>query len=75
VRAQRLGSLFQIIIFIELTATQAGKAEMPLQLEKGIPHNHVDLSPLVSVEATGVCIPFGSSEVILVAVSKSPGSA
>jgi hypothetical protein len=29
---------------------------------KGIPHNHVDLPPLVSVEATGVCIPIGNSD-------------
>ncbi|PNF35683.1 hypothetical protein B7P43_G17443 [Cryptotermes secundus] len=28
-------------------------------VRKGIPHNHVDLPPLVSVEATGVCIPIG----------------
>jgi hypothetical protein len=32
-------------------------------VRKGIPHNHVDLSPLVSIEATGVCIPIGNSEV------------
>jgi hypothetical protein len=37
VRAQQLGSLFQIIIFIHLTATRAGKAEIPLQLEKASP--------------------------------------
>jgi hypothetical protein len=35
---------------------------------KGIPHNHVDLPPLVSVEATGVCKPIGNSEVLLAAV-------
>jgi hypothetical protein len=40
---------------------------------KGIPHNHVDLPPLVSVEATGVCIPIGNSEVLLAAFYKSPG--
>jgi hypothetical protein len=39
---------------------------------KGIPHNHVDLPPLVSVEVTGVCIPIGNSEVLLAAVYKSP---
>jgi hypothetical protein len=37
--------------------------------------NHADLPPLVSVEATGVCIPVGKSEVLLPAVYKSPGKA
>jgi hypothetical protein len=35
----------------------------------------VDLPPLVSLEATGVCIPIGNSEVLLAAVQKSPGRA
>jgi hypothetical protein len=30
---------------------------------KGIPHNHVDLPPLVSVDTTGVFIPIGNSAV------------
>jgi hypothetical protein len=42
-------------------------------VRKGIPHNHVDLPLLVSVEATGFCIPLGNSEVLLAAVYKSPG--
>jgi hypothetical protein len=29
-------------------------------VRKGIPHKHVDLPPLISVEATGVCIPIGN---------------
>jgi hypothetical protein len=37
-------------------------------VRKGIPHNHVDLPRLISVEATGVCIPIGKSEVMLAAV-------
>jgi hypothetical protein len=44
-------------------------------IRKGITHNYVDLQPLVSVEATGVCIPIGNSEVLLEAVYKSPGRA
>jgi hypothetical protein len=40
-----------------------------------IPHNHVDLPPLISVEATGVCIPIGNSEILLASVYKSPGRA
>jgi hypothetical protein len=42
---------------------------------KGIPHNHVDLPPLVSIKASGVCIPIGNSELLLTAVYKSPGRA
>jgi hypothetical protein len=42
---------------------------------KGIPHNHVELPPLISVEATGVCIPTGNREILLAAVYKSPGRA
>jgi hypothetical protein len=38
----------------------------------GIPQNHVDLPPLISIEATGVCIPTGNSEIMHVAVYKSP---
>jgi hypothetical protein len=42
---------------------------------KGIPHNHANPHSLVSVEATGVCIPIGNSELSLAAVYKSPGRA
>jgi hypothetical protein len=41
---------------------------------KGIPHNPVDLPP-ISIEAMGVCIPTGNSEVLLATVCKSPGHA
>jgi exonuclease III len=41
-------------------------------VRKGIPHSHVNVPPLVSVEATGVCIPIGNTEVLLAAVCKSP---
>jgi hypothetical protein len=34
-------------------------------VRKGIPHNHVDLPPLVSVEATGVCIRICNSKYCL----------
>jgi hypothetical protein len=36
---------------------------------------HVDLPPLVSIEAKGVCIPIGNSEVLLAAVCMSSGRA
>jgi hypothetical protein len=54
---------------------QGRKGETAVAVRKGIPHNHVDLPPLVSVEATGVCILVGHSEVLLTAVYKSPGRA
>jgi hypothetical protein len=39
-------------------------------VRKGIPHMHVDLPPLVSVEATEVCKPIGNQEILLAAVYK-----
>jgi hypothetical protein len=42
-------------------------------VRKGIPHNHVDLPALISVEATGACIPVVNDVVLLAAVYKSPG--
>jgi hypothetical protein len=67
------GSLFQITTFIEPTATRAENVELPLRLEEAdAPHKHVDLTSLVTVEATGVCIPTGTSEVLLASLYKSP---
>jgi hypothetical protein len=66
------GSLFKITTFVDPTATQAEKAELPLQLEKD---NNVDLPPLISVEATGVCIAIEKSQGLHAAVYKSPGRA
>jgi exonuclease III len=51
------------------------KGGTAVAVRKGIPHNHVDLPPLVSVEATGVCIPILNSELLLAGVYKSPGCA
>jgi hypothetical protein len=49
------------------------KGGTAVAVRKGIPHNHVDLPPLVSVEATGIYIPIGNTEILLAAVYKSPG--
>jgi hypothetical protein len=49
------------------------KGGTAVAVRKGIPHKHVDLPPLVSVEATGVCIPIGNREILIAAVYKSPG--
>jgi hypothetical protein len=51
------------------------KGGTAVAVRKGIPHNHVNLPTLVSVEVTGVCIPLAKSEVLLAAVYKSPGRA
>jgi hypothetical protein len=51
------------------------KGGTAVAVKKGIPHNHVDLRPLVSVEATGVCIPVANSSIQFAAVYKSPGRA
>jgi hypothetical protein len=42
-------------------------------VRKGIPHMNVDIPPLISVEATGVCIPIGNQDILIAAVNKSPG--
>jgi hypothetical protein len=49
------------------------KGGTAVAVRKDIPHTHVDLPPLVSVEATGVSTPTGNSEILLAAVCKSPG--
>jgi exonuclease III len=46
------------------------KGGTAVAVRKGIPHSHVDLPPLISVEATGVCMPIGKREILLVAVYK-----
>jgi hypothetical protein len=71
-------SLFKIITFIELTPFHEWKG-----MERGkcrcsyrkLFHNHVDLTLLASVEATGSFIPVGNSDVLLAAVCMSPGHA
>jgi hypothetical protein len=47
--------------------------QIAVAVRKGIPHIHEDLLPVVSVEATGVCIPIGKREVVLAADYSSPG--
>jgi hypothetical protein len=66
------GSSFQIITFFGLTASREEK-RIAFAVRKGIPHNHVDLPPLVSIEVTWICIQIGNSEVLLAAVYMSSG--
>jgi hypothetical protein len=43
------------------------KVVTALAVRKGIPHSHVYLPPPVSIEATGICIPLGNTELLLAA--------
>jgi hypothetical protein len=49
------------------------KGGTAVAVRKGIPKKHVDLHPLISVEATGSCIPIGNQEILLAAIYKCPG--
>jgi hypothetical protein len=49
--------------------TKGGTA---VAVRRGVPHNPVDIPSLVSVEAIGVCIPIGNSEILLAFVYKTP---
>jgi hypothetical protein len=49
--------------------------ELPLRLGEAFSIATVNLPTLVSVEATGVYIPIGKSEILLSSVYKSPGRA
>jgi hypothetical protein len=51
------------------------KGGTAVTVRKGITHYYVALPPLVLIEATGVCIPIGNSELRLAAVYKSPDRA
>jgi hypothetical protein len=50
------------------------KGETAVAVRYGISHAHahVDLHPIQSIEATGISVPTGSSEVLLAAVHKPP---
>jgi hypothetical protein len=58
--------------FYRINNYQGRKGGTAVAVRKGIPHKHVDLYPLVSVEATGVYIPIDNSERLLAAVYKFP---
>jgi hypothetical protein len=63
------------IHFYRTDRLPGGRGGTAVAVRKGIPQHHIDLPPLISVEATGVSIPIGNSEVLLAAVYKSPGRA
>jgi hypothetical protein len=50
------------------------KGGTAIAVKNGVPHRYVDFPPLISIEATGVCIPIGSTEIFLAAVYRSPVS-
>jgi hypothetical protein len=66
------GFLFQITTFIELLLHRK-KRRSAVSVRRGSPHSHADLPRLVSIDATGVCIATGNSEMLLAVVSESPG--
>jgi hypothetical protein len=51
------------------------KGGRAVAVRKGIPHSHVDLPSLFSIEATGICIPINNSEMLLAAIYKFSGHA
>jgi hypothetical protein len=67
--------LLQIIILVRSTASRGRKGGTAIAVRKDIPYNHVYLSFLVSLEATGFCIPIDSSDILLEVLCKSPGRA
>jgi exonuclease III len=48
------------------------KGGTAVAVKKGVPNCYVDLPPLISIEATGVCITIGNKEILLAAVYRSP---
>jgi hypothetical protein len=58
--------------FYRLNRHPGKKGRTAVALRKGIHRSHVDLPPLISIEATGVYIPNGTKEILLAAVYKSP---
>jgi len=46
------------------------KGGTAIAVRHSIPHAHVDVPPLQSIEATGISVPIASSEVLLAAVYK-----
>jgi hypothetical protein len=48
------------------------KGGTSVEVNKDIPHTYVNLPSFLSVEATGICIPIGNTEMLLAAVYKSP---
>jgi hypothetical protein len=48
------------------------KGGTAVAVKKGVHHSYVDLPPLISIVATGVCISVGRKEILLAAVYRSP---
>jgi hypothetical protein len=49
------------------------KGGTAVAVRKVILHNHVDLPPLVTVDAIEVCIPISNKEILLAAFYETPG--
>jgi hypothetical protein len=48
------------------------KGRTAVAVKKGVPHSYVDLHPLISIEASGVCITIVRKQILLAAVYRSP---
>jgi hypothetical protein len=59
--------------FLSNQSPPGKKGGTAVAVKKGIPHNHVNLSPLVSVKETEICIPIDNRDILLAAVYKAPG--
>jgi hypothetical protein len=62
----------QFFTFTESIATLEGTVVLLLRLEEASPPTQRDPPPLVSIEATGGCIPSATGEDLLPAVHESP---
>jgi exonuclease III len=50
------------------------KGGTAIAVKRGVPHRYVDLLPLLLIEATGVCMRIDNTEILLVAVYRSPNN-
>jgi hypothetical protein len=73
IHSTSLTFLYSKLIYLSRRRFLGQKGGIAVAIRKDTPHNHVDLPPLDSVEATGVCIPIGNSEILPAALYKSPG--
>jgi len=56
-----------------MSSKKEQKADFLLQLKsERLPHNCVDLPPVISVETAGVHVPVWKSEILFAAIYKSP---
>jgi hypothetical protein len=62
----------QNYLFYRIDRHPERKGRTVIAVRKAIPHSHLDLISLISIEATGIYIPTGTKEILLPSVYKSP---